>query len=350
MPPRLNSFAAAAALLGLVACAPSAHAAPKLYSGSLVLHAFANDTTSGSTPPFATEVRQALPLGAHCNPANGGTLCSAGALHQGAPLTGTGSVMKLGTLPPLSFTVRRGDLQRAAFGSLPPYPDILYTLTTADLQNRPGAFGAGAGPGSFSFVPSLGSGMTRAAAFAGANQFGGVMGLFGRFGTHNAGRTLGGGIWRGHFSRWGLRVVGGNYASMTYVSGYFTFTSAPLSYRSRAVVTGFPWTTGWVSVSAAGGSGFPTRLVRSGYDNRTPGGVGTIQMVTPRLTHWAGGSHWGDIAVLRLRFVPEPGSWLLLAAGLGCLGMLCRCRADQARSPNHGARRRQRRNRCVQQP
>ena len=79
-------------------------------------------------------------------------------------------------------------------------------------------------------------------------------------------------------------------------------------------------------MSAAGGSSFPTRLARSGYDNRTPGGAGTIQMVTPRLTHWATGAHWGDIAVLRLQFAPEPGSWLLLAAGAGALAVLRRVR------------------------
>jgi hypothetical protein len=297
-----------------------------MYSGSLVLHAFANDTTSGSEPPFASSVRQALPLGTYCNPANGGTTCGTGTLQNGAPLTGTGTPMKMGTTSPVGFTLGKGALERKTFGSFPPYPDITYTVTTAELQNRAGSFAAGGGPGSFSFLPTLGSGATRAAVSAGKNRFGGVMGLFGRFGTRNAGRTLGGGIWRGHFSRWGLRVVGGSYATMTTVSGYFTFTSAPLSYRSRAVVTGFPWTTGRVSVSAAGGSGFPTMLVRSGYDNRTPGGAGTIQMVTPRLTHWAGGSHWGDIALLRLQFAPEPESWLLLAAGAGVLGVLGRAR------------------------
>ena len=80
-------------------------------------------------------------------------------------------------------------------------------------------------------------------------------------------------------------------------------------------------------MSAADGSGFPTKLVRSGYDNRTPDGAGTIQMVTPHLTHWATtGAHWGDIAVLRLQFAPEPESWLLLVAGAGALAVLRRVR------------------------
>lgn len=72
-------------------------------------------------------------------------------------------------------------------------------------------------------------------------------------------------------------------------------------------------------MSALGGaSNFPTILVRSGYDNRTSLGNGTIQLVTPHLTHWVqGGAHWGEIGILRL-VVPEPSRWLMLGAGLGC--------------------------------
>jgi hypothetical protein len=166
-----------------------------------------------------------------------------------------------------------------------------------------------------------GSGMTRVAVVAGPNQFGGLMGLLGRFGTRNAGSTPGG-AWYGVFPNWGLGVVGGDYASMGTAAGTWTFLSPTSTFTSTAMVTGFPWTTGRASVSAAGGSSFPTKLVRSGYDNRTPGGAGTIQMVTPHLTHWETGAHWGDIAVLRLQFAPEPESWLLLAAGVGALAVL----------------------------
>ncbi len=104
------------------------------------------------------------------------------------------------------------------------------------------------------------------------------------------------------------------------------YTSLSLTYTGTAVVTGFPWTTGQVSVVAAAGSDFPTALVRTGYDNRTDQGGGTIQMVAPRLTHWAGGAHWGDVAVLKVKFVPEPKGWLMLVAGLGLLGAMPRAR------------------------
>jgi hypothetical protein len=41
---------------------------------------------------------------------------------------------------------------------------------------------------------------------------------------------------------------------------------------------GFPWTTGMVSITATRGP-FPTLFQRTGYDNRTSKGLGTIQMV-----------------------------------------------------------------------
>jgi hypothetical protein len=166
----------------------------------------------------------------------------------------------------------------------------------------------------------MGDGRAGVAVAAGKNQFGGVMQLIGSFGTQFAGSTSGGGKWRGSFPTWGVTVVGASYAKTAKVSGTISFQTAMLKYPSVAVVTGFPWTTGQVSVMAGGGYGFSASLVRSGYDNRTDRGGGTIQMVTPRLTHWAGGAHWGDVAILNVKFVPEPKGWLMLVAGAGLLG------------------------------
>ena len=67
---------------------------------------------------------------------------------------------------------------------------------------------------------------------------------------------------------------------------------------------------------------FPTSITRRGYDNRTPTGGGTIQLVTPMLMHWTGGEHQGLIGILRLQFVPEPSSWLILISGIGLLSVL----------------------------
>ena len=301
-------------ILGLATAAQAAPPTPKLYTASLILHSFAND---------ATGALQALPLGAYCNPANGGSTCLTETLHKGAPLTGKGQANLTGSAP-RGFGVNRSQFGTNTRGSLPPYTGISYTLTTAMLQNAKGNFGPSKGPGSFSFVPALGTGMTHVSVVAGKNRFGGVMQLIGSFGTRTAFSTSGGGKWKGSFPTWGVSVIGAKYGSTIMISGVISYTPLSITYPSVAVVTGFPWTTGTVSVEAAGGYGFPTALVRRGYDNRTSQGGGTIQMVAPRLTHWAGGGHWGDVAILNVKFVPEPKGWLMLVAGLGLLGAMHR--------------------------
>jgi len=50
-----------------------------------------------------------------------------------------------------------------------------------------------------------------------------------------------------------------------------------------------------------------------------------VQLVAPQLTLWIDGTlKKGRIAVLRLRFVPEPDGLLLLAVGAGILGLINR--------------------------
>ncbi len=312
---RTSTLALVLAILGI---AKAAQAEPRLYEASLILHSFAND---------AMGALQALPLGTDCNPANGGSTCLTETLHEGAPLSGMGTPITTG-LAPVSFQFLSSAFGRDTRGSLPPYPGISYTLTTAMLRNEGGDFIAEKGPGSFYFVPSLGAGQTHVSVVAGKNQFGGVMELFGSFGTRVAGSTSGGGKWIGSFPTWGVTVVGASYAKTAKVSGTISFQTAMLKYPSVAVVTGFPWTTGTVSVMAGGGYGFSTSIVRNGYDNRTSQGGGTIQMVAPRLTHWSRGAHWGDIAILNVKFVPEPKGWLMLVAGVGLLAAAHRARPN----------------------
>ena len=75
MLPRIRPFAPVVTSLAMLGLASAVQAEPKMYTGSIILHDFANDTTSGSTPPYSTATHLALPLGAHCNPANGGKTC-----------------------------------------------------------------------------------------------------------------------------------------------------------------------------------------------------------------------------------------------------------------------------------
>jgi hypothetical protein len=93
---------------------------------------------------------------------------------------------------------------------------------------------------------------------------------------------------------------------------------------------GFPWTTGAASITATAGP-FPTRFRRSGYDNRTAGGSGTIQLVAPQLVRWEFPNrdapwdrHTGAIAILRVKFAPEPSGCAMLIAGAGILLVLYR--------------------------
>ncbi len=95
---------------------------------------------------------------------------------------------------------------------------------------------------------------------------------------------------------------------------------------------GLPWTTGTVSITATAGP-FPTLFRRTGYDNRTAKGLGTIQLVAPQLARWDFPSrdapwdrHTGAIGVLRIKFVPEPSGWGMLLAGIAALALLCRRR------------------------
>jgi hypothetical protein len=90
-----------------------------------------------------------------------------------------------------------------------------------------------------------------------------------------------------------------------------------------AVGSGTLWTTGQVGNFAKTGA-YYTSIWRTGYDNRTTGGRGNIQLVTPTLTHCLSpgfNTHSAQLGMLTIK-VPEPRAALLLAAGGGVLGLL----------------------------
>ncbi len=56
----------------------------------------------------------------------------------------------------------------------------------------------------------------------------------------------------------------------------------------------------------------------------TPSGKGTIQLVSPVLTRWlqpAANYETGGIGILKIKFMPEPQAWAMLAAGISLLGV-----------------------------
>jgi hypothetical protein len=90
-----------------------------------------------------------------------------------------------------------------------------------------------------------------------------------------------------------------------------------------------PWDVGPVTVSGPGGS----QAMFTGADSRTPGGLGQIALVSPARITSAGG---GDVAfllvgTLRLQFVPEPTTPLLLVVGSALLAGLGHRRARRPR-------------------
>jgi len=315
----------------------------KMYQGNLSLHFFGNDTTTQPYPPYNAYVFTALPLGANCNPyRKGGTFCTPATLQVGAPLTGSGTAT-LGKGAPPRIGLPPSGLGRITSGSFFPKYGI-YTKTYANLVNAGGYFLPGGGPGAVTYTvtPSFPYFGVKIVPTPGKNQFGGVMRLLkgapsGGLGSkvkYSGGYTV-------NFPTLGVTRVGatsmGGYPQVGFVTGtvsHSTMTSV-MDYPSGSV-RGWPWTTGMVRVFAYGDKlaypyyYFPEDLSRTGYDNRTSQGEGTIQLVTPHLIKWLPpslGMQWGAIAVLRLQFAPEPSSGLALLAGAGLLGVLYRRRA-----------------------
>jgi len=122
--------------------------------------------------------------------------------------------------------------------------------------------------------------------------------------------------------------------------------SPGLNIPVTAKASAFPWTTGVVSISGLTSSSAPiANLVVAGGNNLTAGGGGSITLVAPSITTacvgaiWqfpvgpcmggpsAGGlsiSHTASANFLTLNFLPEPGTLLLLGAGLAALAAVDR--------------------------
>jgi hypothetical protein len=262
-----------------------------------------------------------------------------------APLTGSGiantTAAGLVTFPPASVlpsgTPGPNGLRRTAVGDLNRGSFYGYTYTYATLRNDAAAFLPGGGPGSFSLVYSgfNGGPAAKVAVKAGANQFGGVMRLLGQLTSKQChfalgGCSLGRNDWRYDAIGASAYTVGGVVTAGYQATGSSIYYHTLLMQTSVVQVVGarFPWTTGTVSITAHARSP-QTVAKRQGYDNRTPGGLGTVQLVSPVITRWRQPQRnleSGGIATLRLVFLPEPGKWVLLAAGLSLLAVLHRFR------------------------
>ena len=80
-----------------------------------------------------------------------------------------------------------------------------------------------------------------------------------------------------------------------------------------------PFTTGMLTLQITMQAGLPVRSVKlAGYDNRTPGGLGKIQLVSGTLANSFNGALPGGTPIgwkMQISVIPEPGPDLALAAG-----------------------------------
>ena len=356
-------------MLGL---AVPASAGVQMYSGEMIVHMRGSDAAGNFV---------AVPLGANCNtrpyharetatlmgfsvviPKFGGqvpvidtnmdsipdvaTGCAPASLQVGLPIMGGGVLGTTGNASttrtannPRAFTVPRSDLSRVTSGAsflettwlpLPNgTPRLHWEIEYADLRNDVGGFSAGGGPGNFAIAHGA-----KVRVTAGKNQFGGTMRLLGDYYTNRGLATI---SKSAGDTPWNLQYIGAGAATaMGKVTGGLQYSAmisrkwlnlGSYGYSARtATISAFPWTTGIVEVTATGGPQ-ATILKRTGYDNRTPGGAGNIQMVSPALTRWKhpfSDYYTGSIATLKLTFIPEPTALLMLIPGMGALAILHR--------------------------
>ncbi len=250
------------------------------------------------------------------------------------------------------------------------YP-VIYSVTYLTLGTGPGTFFPGGGPGNLVVAPGPPQFGGLAQTKVGAKQFGGTMRLLGKPG-HSVQFYYNGGVGFINTSlKFLFNAVGASYRAKTdcpypppagtpmgptphnpcpdVTTDFFIRTQIVDGMRVPLLTTmgagtmyvtsdtfvyksAVPWTTGIAYVTAPGG--FDTVLQRTGFDNRTVNGEGTIQLVTPQLTNWIGQtftSNTAGIAILNLKFVPEPSGALMLGSGILFLIVLDRLRNRRAR-------------------
>lgn len=316
-----------AVLLVTLGLASGAQSGPTMFQASLIIHMYANDITTGTRPTSSRYTFYAMPPGKTCTyfttwgPGAGYPyVCAQTTKQSGGPATGSGTI-SVPTRGEGPFPIA---LPQSALGVANSFPFWSSSTVYATFVNEAGSFFAGAGPGSLTFRPHNPEGGT-AYIRPGESRFGGVMGLLGKMGdrlvwTHptNFYGTL----------SWRMIPVIGRTTGFQDSGIEYLYTAGGLSVTTWYVIgTGLPWTTGMVTVYGTVGV-FDTIARRSGYDNRTPMGLGNIQLVSPQITHWKwvgspASPDTASIAILKIS-VPEPSELFLLGAGLVALSLIHR--------------------------
>ena len=226
-----------------------------------------------------------------------------------APFTGSLTVYVFSTQQAMPAILFGGDsgTSTAALVTLP--GDVFTGTATATTPSSvaPPITGnqvvvTGHDPGSFAGAP-----------LAGAMALRGQLSLYGLGGFTSGGAPL-----------LGVPLVAGAPGALaTSAGGGVSVTAVGAAWSAGTVVVTLPTSLGGVSTTSF-----------AGYDNRV-GGVGTLQLVTPiRFNSNVSGPSvmW---ASLRLTFVPEPATALLLGAGVLGFAARGRRRAAAARAARH---------------
>jgi hypothetical protein len=269
----------------------------------------------------------------------------------GNPVTGTWSATTTGTqlggfnfaaAPAAPGVYPSGFRMTGVIGEFAAVYPYVYSYTYATFRNDIGTFGPGGGPGKFGIKYYKGVNTVasiRVRERAGGAKFGGTMRMLGALTVkvcyyRNGGCSLGNNNWR-------YDAVGASaYTVMSMVTQAYYALYTAVYYHSglmqastiNVVGSRFPWTTGSVTVTATGRGPHKTIHYAQGYDNRnttTPYGKGTIQLVTPVMTRWLQACckfETAGVGILRIKFIPEPQTWVMLVAGASLLGVGYRMR------------------------
>jgi hypothetical protein len=98
-----------------------------------------------------------------------------------------------------------------------------------------------------------------------------------------------------------------------------------------SLINAQPWVAATATVTAYSGPLYTggVRIQTTGYENRTPGGVGTVKLVAPAGLMSTLAGNLPIFISMKLTFIPEPGTLLLL--GLGVAGLAAAGRRRRAR-------------------